>query len=134
MQSRRKPKTRLQLISLLASIYFRPLTDSRSARYNTSIYERGFVVTLEILIYCIQEHGDFNKGAIRWLSAGMSLSRSHHCVKSLSLCLYIGITTLHRGTIPIATVLHSANGLNLQLNLTVPWTKIKISEYGHVSH
>jgi len=31
----------------------------------------------------------------------------HHCVKSLSLCLYTGVTTLHRGTISIATVLHS---------------------------
>ena len=28
----------------------------------------------------------------RWLSAGLSLSRSHHCIQSLSLCLYT-----HRG-------------------------------------
>ena len=49
----------------------------------------------------------------RWLSAGLSLSRSHHCVQSLSLCLYTGVTTLHRGTIPIATVLHSATEMLL---------------------
>jgi len=53
----------------------------------------------------------------RWLSAELSLSRSYHCVQSLSLCLYTGVTTLHRGTIPIATVLHSATDLYLILLL-----------------
>jgi len=42
------------------------------------------------------------------ISAGLSLLKFHRCVKSLPSCTSIGITTLHRGVISIATVLHGA--------------------------
>jgi len=62
--------------------------------------------------------------AYRWLTAGLSLSRSHHCVQSLFLCLYTGVTTLHRGTIPIATGLHSATDIGPSLSCEYPFLRV----------
>ena len=58
------------------------------------------------------------KMQIRWLFAELSRSRSHHCVQSLFLFLYTGVTTLHRGTISKATVLHSqvSHRIGLKIN------------------
>jgi len=70
----------------------------------------------------------YETGPTRWLSAGLSLSRSHHWVQSLSLCLYryTGVTTLHKGTIPIAAVLHSATELvDNKTSCLLSWTCIQ---------
>jgi len=65
----------------------------------------------------------------RWLSAGLSLSRSYHCVQSLSLCLDTEVTTLHRGTIPIATVLHSATDMVHNKITAIDFSNCRLQKY-----